>query len=51
MIVLVAVAFAVTACYEDLSTEADKTIPDIVINGRSDVINAAYGTRSPYLRQ
>jgi hypothetical protein len=43
MIVLVAVAFAVTACYKDLSTEADKTIPDIVISSESDVINAAYG--------
>ncbi len=31
------------SCYKDLSTEADKIIPDIIITGLPEELNVVYG--------
>ena len=42
-IILAAFSLLLMSCYKDLSTTADKIIPDIVITGFPDELNVVYG--------
>lgn len=40
---VLAVALMLSSCYEDLSTVADKSYPDIVVASEGDILNVSYG--------